>query len=147
MEQIISALEGALPSIASFVVIGVVTYVASKFRNGGLNVKTFMQEHRDIVSQQKENTKTIKSLEKKIDNLAEDNNSIKQVLRNDTKSHIVSVYERALDRGYITPMELETVNRLNDSYHNTLHGNTYIHVIVKHMNTSLPIKGMEIPEH
>lgn len=147
MEQLIAALEAALPSVASFFVIGLVTYTINKMRNGGLNIKTFMKEHREIVDQQQKNTELITDLTSKVDKLSNDNEDIKSTLRNDVKSHIVSVYERALERDYITPMELETVNRLNDSYHNVLKGNTYIHVIVRQMNNQMTIRGTEIPEH
>lgn len=146
--QILQALEGALPSIAAAVVIGVVTHAANTLKKSGTSIKTIIKEHRFLVKQQAENTKAIKALSSNMD-------SVKSVLRNDVKSHIVSIYERCIERGQeqgieygcITPMELETVNRLNDSYHNTLSGNTYIHVIVDQMNTKMTIKGTEIPEH
>lgn len=64
--------------------------------------------------------------------------------RNDLKSHIVAIYERAKERGYITPMELETANRLFDSYRK-LGGNSYIEVIMHDMNNNMEIVGMPIP--
>lgn len=140
MEHLINAIEGALPSIASFMVIGLITYTISKLRKSKVSISNFLEEHRKLVENQDINANNIQKL-------LNDNADIKQTLRNDVKSHIVSLYERCLDKGYITPMELETVNRLNDSYHNVLNGNTYIHVIVKQMNNDFPVKGAEIPEH
>lgn len=64
--------------------------------------------------------------------------------RNDLKSHIVAIYERAKERGYITPMELDTVNRLFDSY-KALGGNSYIEAIMHDMNNCMRIVGMPVP--
>lgn len=65
--------------------------------------------------------------------------------RNDLKSHIVAIFERANERGYITPSELETCNRLYDSY-KRLGGNSYIEAIMHILNECMPIVGMPIPE-
>lgn len=138
--QIISAFEDALPAIASALVIGLAGWLIKSIKKSKFSISKFMKEHQTLVEHQDANTN-------KIQQLVEDNIAIKQTLRNDVKSHIVSLYERCLEKGYITPMELETVNRLNDSYHNVLNGNTYIHVIVKQMNNDFPIRGTEIPEH
>lgn len=62
--------------------------------------------------------------------------------RNQLKASIVQIYERALERGYITAMELETLNRMADSYF-ALGGNHYIHAVVKQAN-AMEIRG-EIP--
>lgn len=64
--------------------------------------------------------------------------------RNDLKSHIVAIYERAKERGYITHMELDTVNRLYDSY-KKLGGNSYIEAIVHEMSYAMRKVGMPIP--
>lgn len=143
MEQLIAALEGALPSIASFMIIAVITWIVTRLKKGKFSVTRFLDEHRKI----SDLSEDVKELKEDVKELKESDKENKSVLRNDVKSHIVSVYERCVDRGYITPMELETVNRLNDSYHNTLDGNTYIHVIVHQMNSDLPVKGIPIPEH
>lgn len=66
--------------------------------------------------------------------------------RNQLKASIVATYERAMDRGYITPMELDTVNREFDSY-KKLGGNHYIHALVKRMNEEIPVIDESIPEH
>lgn len=60
--------------------------------------------------------------------------------RNQLKASIVRSYEEAVERGYITAMELETLNRRADSYA-ALHGDTYIETIRKRANTSLEIRG------
>ncbi len=147
MEQLFSVLHSALPSIASFMVISVITYFVTKLKNGKFNISKFMKEHEEVMNFQKDNYENISCLKNEIQKINESIDSVKKTQRNDVKSHIVSMYERCSDRGYITPMELETVNRLSDSYHNDLDGNTYIHVIVGRMNTEMPIKGTAVPEH
>ena len=63
--------------------------------------------------------------------------------RNQLKAQIVRIYERAKERGYITHMELDTMNRLADSYF-ALGGNHYIHAVVKKAN-AMPVGGEAIP--
>ena len=65
--------------------------------------------------------------------------------RNDIKAQIVDRYETAKMRGYITPMELETMNRLYDSYAK-LKGNSYISAIISDANNNIPKMGMSIPD-
>ena len=60
--------------------------------------------------------------------------------RNQLKASIVRSYEEAVARGFITAMELETLNRRADSYA-ALHGDTYIETIRHHANTSIEIRG------
>lgn len=62
--------------------------------------------------------------------------------RNQLKTSMVETYEHAQDRGYITAMELETLNRRADSYF-ALGGNHYIHALIKHAN-DMEIRG-EVP--
>lgn len=64
--------------------------------------------------------------------------------RNQLKASIRSAYEKAQALGWISPMELETVNSEYDSY-KALGGNHYIHTLIKRLNESTPIKGEEIP--
>lgn len=63
--------------------------------------------------------------------------------RNQLKAQIVDVYEKAKKAGGISHMELDTVNRLSDSYF-ALGGNHYIHGVIKKIN-ALPVGGEEIP--
>lgn len=60
--------------------------------------------------------------------------------RNQLKASIVRSYEEAVAKGFITAMELETLNRRADSYA-ALHGDTYIETIRAHANTGLSIRG------
>lgn len=64
--------------------------------------------------------------------------------RNQIKAQIVSVYETAKIRGHITHMELETTNRLADSYFK-LDGNNYIHALMGKINKQIPVAGEAIP--
>jgi len=63
--------------------------------------------------------------------------------RNQLKASIVQIFEKAQERGWITAMELESLNRMADSYF-ALGGNHYIHAVVKQAN-EMPIRG-EIPQ-
>lgn len=63
--------------------------------------------------------------------------------RNQLKASIVQIFEKAQERGFITAMELESLNRMADSYF-ALGGNHYIHAVVKQAN-EMPIRG-EIPQ-
>lgn len=69
---------------------------------------------------------------------------LRESQRNQLKAAIVDLYERAKERGYITPMELDTLNRMADSYF-ALGGNHYIHAVVKRANEELDINGEPIP--
>ena len=80
---------------------------------------------------------------KKLSSLSRRFEILEESQRNQIKSQIVSVYEATVDRGYITPMQLDCVNRLNDSY-NGLNGNTYIGAIVHRMNYDTKVKGEEV---
>lgn len=110
----------ALPAIISMVLGGAVVWAARKVAGavGEMvsELRKFQAEHRLLMETE----------------------------RNDLKSHIVAIYERAKERGYITPMELETANRLFDSYRK-LGGNSYIEVIMHDMNNNMEIVGMPIP--
>lgn len=64
--------------------------------------------------------------------------------RSQLKASIVRSYEEAVARGYITAMELDTLNKRADNYA-LLHGDTYIETIRAHANT-LDIHG-SIPEY
>ncbi|MCI9495960.1 MAG: hypothetical protein HFJ67_10045 [Adlercreutzia mucosicola] len=64
--------------------------------------------------------------------------------RNDNKSHLVATYQRVKERGYVEPIELESANRLYDSYRD-LGGNSYIEAIMHDLNNNTPIVGTPIP--
>lgn len=70
---------------------------------------------------------------------------LKESQKEQLKAAIVDKYETVTERGYITPMSLDTVNRMADSYFE-LGGNHYIHALVAHMNSDMEIKGRPIPD-
>lgn len=82
---------------------------------------------------------------RQLSKLAKRFGALEKSQRNQLKAQIVAVYECSKERGYITPMELETVNRRADSYFD-LGGNHYIHAVMKRLNEDMEIKGEEIPE-
>ena len=77
---------------------------------------------------------------KQFRNINAEYNALVSSQRNQLKASIVRSYEEAVARGYITAMELDTLNRRADSYA-ALHGDTYIETIRAHANTGLEIRG------
>ena len=69
---------------------------------------------------------------------------LKESQRNQIKDQIVNKYEYSKKRGYITYMELETLNRLADSYAK-LGGNSYLAAIVERSNKEIETRGESIP--
>lgn len=69
---------------------------------------------------------------------------LKESQKEQLKAAIVDKYEHVNERGYITPMSLDTVNRMADSYF-ALGGNHYIHALLNHMNNDMEVKGRPIP--
>lgn len=62
--------------------------------------------------------------------------------RNQLKGSIVDRFERAEERGYVTQIELESVNRMYDSY-KELGGNHYIKALISQLN-QMDVRG-ELP--
>lgn len=81
---------------------------------------------------------------KKLKSLIEDFKELKESQRNQIKSQIVNTAEHCKKQGYITYMQLETFNRLADSYYR-LGGNSYIHTVVDRANNELDVTGDPIP--
>lgn len=81
---------------------------------------------------------------RRIKQLSDQWDVLRDAQRNQLKAAIVDLYERTKERGYITPMELDTLNRMADSYFQ-LGGNHYIHAVVKRANEELEISGEPIP--
>lgn len=81
---------------------------------------------------------------KKFKTILEEFKELKESQRNQIKDQIVNKYEKSKKRGYITFMELETMNRLSDSYFK-LGGNNYIHAIMGKANSNLSVRGEQIP--
>lgn len=76
---------------------------------------------------------------KRFNRLNDEYDALVSSQRNQLKASIVRSYEEAERQGYITAMELDTLNRRADSYAR-LHGNTYIETIRNHAN-GMPIHG------
>lgn len=81
---------------------------------------------------------------KKFKSLFADFQELKESQRNQIKSQIVNTAEHCKKQGYITYMQLETFNRLADSYYK-LGGNSYIHTVVDRANNELNVTGDPIP--
>ena len=62
--------------------------------------------------------------------------------RNQLKGSIVDRFERAEERGYVTQIELESANRMYDSY-KQLGGNHYVKALIARMN-QMDVRG-ELP--
>lgn len=81
---------------------------------------------------------------KRLKKFLEEHKLLMDTERNDIKAQIVAIYEQAKGRGYITHMEIETLNRLYDSYI-ALGGNSYIEALMYDANHNIPITGTPIP--
>ena len=127
MEFVVSA----APSIISAICIGALGWF-------GRSLVGFNKEHGEVMQISHETSD-------KLDSLLAEHDALMESQRNQIKAQIVSIYQIATSRGYITPMELDTVNRMADSYF-ALGGNHYIHALVKRMNCDMPIVGEPIPE-
>lgn len=110
----------ALPAIISMILGGAVLFVARKV------------------------CKAVSELVSKFEKFMAEHRLLLENARNDNKSHIVAVYEKGKERGYLTPTEHESVNRLYDSYR-ALGGNSYIGAVMHEINHSTEIVGMPIP--
>lgn len=82
---------------------------------------------------------------KKVCDFMADLSVLKESQRNQLKAAIVAKYEEVTIRGWITPMSLDTVNKMADSYF-ALGGNHYIHALVSHMNEDMEVRGVPIPK-
>lgn len=111
-------LQAAAPAIISgctlLVVSGLAAFIKRQLKSYSEQLAEFRGEHKILLESQ----------------------------RNQLKASIVQTFEQAQDRGYITAMELETLNRRADSYF-ALGGNHYIHAVVKQAN-EMQIRG-ELP--
>lgn len=118
-------LLSALPSVISAVLLAVTARIAK-------SLKGFSEEHSQLMS-----------MKETIEEMAAEHKALTDSQRNQLKSQIVGIYLAAKARGYITPVELDTLNRLADSYFE-LGGNHYIHTIVRRANHELQIVGESI---
>ena len=115
-------LFGILPTIVGGLLLAAATWLLRKIVR---LLNDFRHEHADLLKVKKEHDVLLESQ------------------RNQLKADIVRIYEAAKERGIITYMELDTLNRLADSYF-ALGGNHYIHSVVKKAN-AMPVGGEEIP--
>ena len=108
------------------------------------DVEKALDEHAEMNGRIEENSANVAAMAE----LVGANNAMMAVLqeatKNDLKAHIVSLYQRCLDKGHITAMELDTLNRMADSYFK-LGGNHYVHAIVRHANEDMEVRG-ELPQ-
>lgn len=118
-------LFAAVPSVLATVALGLMARIAKGF-------KAFSSEHAQLLD-----------MKKTIETMAKEHKALMDSQRNQIKSQISNIYLSAKARGYITPIELDTMNRLADSYFE-LGGNHYIHTIIKRANHELPIVGESI---
>ena len=118
-------LLAAIPSVLATVAIGLMAKIAKSF-------KEFSEEHAQLMS-----------MKCTVEDIAKEHKALTESQRNQLKAQISDLYFKAKERGYITPVELDNLNRLADSYFD-LGGNHYIHTIVKRANSELPIVGESI---
>lgn len=90
--------------------------------------------------------KIVKDFQQRNKEFHDEFSELKESQRNQIKAQIVSTYNNAVARGFITHMELETANRLADSYF-ALGGNNYIHAVMSKLNKEIPVSGEQIPSH
>lgn len=147
MEIFIETIIKALPAIASAIIIGVFTFAVAKAKKVKARINELLEEHIKLMEHEQEHYEDIKELKEGQEAANNKIDSLKKAERRDVKAHIVSLYERCEQKGSVSPMELETINGLNDSYHNDLDGNTYVGTIVGRLNSDFPIKGIPIPPY
>lgn len=82
---------------------------------------------------------------RKFNSILSEFKELKESQRNQIKSQIVARYEYSKREGYITYLELETTNRLADSYF-ALGGNNYVHALMGKINSEVEVRGEPIPE-
>lgn len=119
----IEQLNAATPSIFSGIVLLAVGGVVGVFGKAIVKALSIGKEHKALLDTQG-----------KVDVLIEEHKKLMECNRNQNKAMIVAQFEDAKARGgVVTPMELDTANRLADSYF-ALGGNHYIHTVIKQLN-------------
>lgn len=92
-----------------------------------------------------ENKEYQRQIELQIEELKKYQKTFNDSQRTQIKWQIVDIYQQANAQKYITPLELDVVNKLFENYVE-LNGNTYVDAIVQKCNKTLPIQGEAIPE-
>lgn len=119
----IEQLNAALPSILSGMVLLAVGGVVGVLGKTFVKLFSLNDEHRMLLE-----------MRKQFKVLIGEHRKLMECNRNQNKAMIVSLFEDARSRGdVVTPMELDTANRLADSYF-ALGGNHYIHTVIKQLN-------------
>lgn len=127
-----------LTTVACSLIVALITWVMTKTVT---KAKSFSGEHHELIE-----------IKDEFKELMEQHTILMESQRNQLKAQIVEIYERAKSREsdqswnkpwVISFMELDTLNRLADSYF-ALGGNHYIHSIVKKAN-EMAVGGEEIP--
>lgn len=127
-----------LTTVACSLIVALITWVMTKTVT---KAKSFSGEHHELIE-----------IKDEFKELMEQHTILMESQRNQLKAQIVEIYERAKSRKddpnwnkpwEISFMELDTLNRLADSYF-ALEGNHYIHSIVKKAN-EMEVGGEEIP--
>lgn len=75
-------------------------------------------------------------------NFTHEHKTLLESQRNQLKYTIVLAYNRAMERGYITNIELDCVNRMADSYF-ALGGNNYVHALIGRIN-NMKLQSIDI---
>lgn len=122
-------LFGILPTIVGGLLLAAATWLLRKIVR---LLNDFRHEHADLLKVKEE-----------FEAFKKEHEALLESQRNQLKADIVRIYEAAKERGIITYMELDTLNRLADSYF-ALGGNHYIHSVVKKAN-AMPVGGEEMP--
>ena len=104
----------------------------------------FKHEHDDVSDLAKDNKEAIDGLKESVAGIVEILDAIRESQRAQVKNEILSKYTECQQRGYITPMELETANKAAKSYYR-LGGNNYIHALMDRMNHEFLVVGEPIP--
>ena len=105
-------LFGILPTIVGGLLLAASTWLLRKIVR---LLNDFRHEHADLLKVKEE-----------FGAFKKEHEALLESQRNQLKADIVRIYEAAKERKYITYMELDTLNRLADSYF-ALGGNHYIH--------------------
>ena len=108
------------------------------------DVERALEEHGAMNGRIEANSDALDAISERVEAHNDMMLAIVEATRNDLKAHIVALYQRCLDKAYITAMELDSLNRMADSYFR-LGGNHYVHAIVRHANEDIEVRG-ELPQ-
>ena len=127
---------GVVTTVAGAFIIFVGQQILSK-------LKGFNSQHEELIGMEKR----FSVFERDYEDLRLAHEALVDSQRTQIKNTLVHIYETAKEKGYILATELEVANRLADCYYR-LGGNSYIHIIMKHLNADIEIKIVgEIPEY